>query len=611
VCSSDLSPEQYKGKPEPRSDIYSLGVTMYKLLTGKMPLPFSLKSVKKIRPDISSEVEAIVMKAVRIKASERFRNAQEMKNALLGNIVIVETPPKEEKTKTDLLLEELDSGDANLRYIVVRALNKHIEDIKIINTLIALFKKEEDFIVKREIATFLSKIKDRKLLIDLFNNALEDKDTEIRLIAIEVVEKFRDPSSVGPLIKSLSGEESQTSLKAARVLIDLKEKKALPELFGLLQKQIEPEIGEELIKGIDRIDPLYLNEWKKKKLTKKLSSNIIVIFVFILLLLMSYLFYSNHEKLQKFERLLNEGKKAFACYNYDLALNCFNRALTLSPDSPEVLYLTGKAYIYTEPVKAKVYLDKAMNLKSNYSEALMAKGILCLRDQDFKNAEDYFQKALDIKEEDSETIFYLGMVYYRSDKKEAAEEMFTKAMSLSGNENISRFAGRWIKKIKSEKISPEGNDEIRDRLNRGKNLIDTSNYSSASREFEYIIKKYPDDARGYLGMAEIYLHNKAHLSAIQFFSSAIERDPLCIEAYYNIASLYMENSDYDDGLQYLGEADYFNPGEPDIRYLMGIIYNKSGNKEKAIKELKKYLNLSPDGKHAKEAEEIIKRVPQE
>jgi len=39
--------EQYRGKVEVRSDIYSLGATMHHLLTGLAPLPFSFDPVKK------------------------------------------------------------------------------------------------------------------------------------------------------------------------------------------------------------------------------------------------------------------------------------------------------------------------------------------------------------------------------------------------------------------------------------------------------------------------------------------------------------------------------------------------------------------------------------
>jgi len=36
-----ISPEQFRGMPEAASDLYSLGATMFHLMTGVMPVPFT------------------------------------------------------------------------------------------------------------------------------------------------------------------------------------------------------------------------------------------------------------------------------------------------------------------------------------------------------------------------------------------------------------------------------------------------------------------------------------------------------------------------------------------------------------------------------------------
>ena len=77
-------PEQYMGNPEVRSDIYALGATMHHLLTGEFPaVPFQFSYVRDLNPDISEEIEAIVMKAVEIEAKDRFSSAREMQEAIL------------------------------------------------------------------------------------------------------------------------------------------------------------------------------------------------------------------------------------------------------------------------------------------------------------------------------------------------------------------------------------------------------------------------------------------------------------------------------------------------------------------------------------------------
>jgi len=76
-------PELFEGKPEPRTDIYSLAATMHCLLTGDIPfIPFSFKPVRELNSAVSEGLEAIVMQALSHAAKDRYLNAREMKKAL-------------------------------------------------------------------------------------------------------------------------------------------------------------------------------------------------------------------------------------------------------------------------------------------------------------------------------------------------------------------------------------------------------------------------------------------------------------------------------------------------------------------------------------------------
>src|SRR5271163_936189 len=78
-------PEQYLGKLEPRSDLYSLGATMHHLLTGRDPQlepPFSFPPVRQLAPEVSAEVERVVMWALERDAEKRPQSAVAMLQAL-------------------------------------------------------------------------------------------------------------------------------------------------------------------------------------------------------------------------------------------------------------------------------------------------------------------------------------------------------------------------------------------------------------------------------------------------------------------------------------------------------------------------------------------------
>lgn len=117
-----MSPEQGMGRPvDYRCDIYSLGVVLYELVTGRVPfqaetpLAVLLKHIndplplpRQIKPDLPEAVERVILKAMAKLPDDRFQSAQGMIDALAEAVAVTSTegvsppPPQEAAAATTL-----------------------------------------------------------------------------------------------------------------------------------------------------------------------------------------------------------------------------------------------------------------------------------------------------------------------------------------------------------------------------------------------------------------------------------------------------------------------------------------------------------------------------
>jgi len=77
------APEQVQGGVvDQRTDVYTMGVLLYELLTGVTPPAFVVSAPSAKRPDLPEQVDHVVLKAMAQNPEQRFQSAAEFRNAL-------------------------------------------------------------------------------------------------------------------------------------------------------------------------------------------------------------------------------------------------------------------------------------------------------------------------------------------------------------------------------------------------------------------------------------------------------------------------------------------------------------------------------------------------
>lgn len=101
VTSGYASPEQYGQRTDARSDIYSLGATLYTMLTGRVPPDALLRITdteklvppREVNRNLSPNAENAVLRAMEVSTTRRLQNVAQLRAMLEGRPTTTQPPP--------------------------------------------------------------------------------------------------------------------------------------------------------------------------------------------------------------------------------------------------------------------------------------------------------------------------------------------------------------------------------------------------------------------------------------------------------------------------------------------------------------------------------------
>ncbi|NIM19886.1 MAG: protein kinase [Candidatus Latescibacteria bacterium] len=486
-----MSPEQAGGTDvDERSDVFSLGVVMYELLTGQTPfkgdydaaiiysiLNLEPKSLRKIREEVPAELEEIVLKAIAKHPAERYQLAGELLTEL-------RLAKKKIKTGLDAWVDESQPSIAVLPFANMST------------------DREQDYFcdgMAEDIINKLSKIAGLRVAARTSCFAYKGKSEDVREIGKNL---GVDTVLEGGVRKA--GDRIRITVQLINV------KNGYQVWSGRFDRDLEDvfviqdEIGRNIVEALE----VKLTDKEKRVLDKVPTRDV-----------EAYDFYIRGRL--DFHKL---GAKPL-----ERARNLFTSAIITDPeyavaycglaDCHSMLYMyfnSDKTNIENAVTASK----KALKLDPELAESHASYGLAISLDRKYEQAESEFRKAIQLSPKLYEPYYFFARMYWvRGDLRKAAEFF-----------------------VKASMVRQEDYQALLLAANAYRGLNQVSKLEGACRRGLEIAERHvlnePDDARAWYLGAQALCELGDKKKALEWIERAMSLDPDDPMSHYNAACVY-------------------------------------------------------------------------
>ena len=223
-----------------------------------------------------------------------------------------------------------------------------------------------------------------------------------------------------------------------------------------------------------------------------------------------------------------EGNKAYKAHKFDEAIAQYNKAFELHKD---ITYLNNRSAAEFE--------------KGDYETAINTLNEAVEQGRDLRA--DY--KII------AKSFARMGNSYYKLNDLQKAIEYYQKSLTEHRTADILTKLRTAEKELKTKEatdyVNPEKAEEAR---LQGKEYFTKADWPKAVEAYTEMIKRAPEDARGYSNRAAALAKLMSFPSAIEDCDKAIQKDPNFIRAYIRKANAQIAVKEFSSALETLDEA---------------------------------------------------------
>lgn len=303
--------------------------------------------------------------------------------------------------------------------------------------------------------------------------------------------------------------------------------------------------------------------------------------------------------------------------HFDLAVECFQRVLNITPDNGEVWGAMGHCYLMMDELqKAYTAYHQALYHLPNPNEPKLWYGIGILYDRygSLEHAEETFTSVIRMDpnyEKANEIYFRLGIIYKQQGQFDSSLECFRYILSNPPKPltemDIWFQIGHVYEQQQEYQLAKEAYERVlSENPNHAKVLQQLgglymqsatgfSDHTTAVHLLTQSLDSDPNDQKAWYMLGRAYMDAEEYNKAYEAYQQTVYRDGKNPVLWCSIGILYFQISQFHDALGAYSRSIRLNPYIPEIWFNLGILYESCNNQiSDAIDAYRRTLELEPD-----------------